>query len=96
MTTKYTNPFESRPLGTLKPVWLGALALLLVAGAGTFFYTKNGAAKADEAGKKDSAPVTLEFAPGDVARVVMPSRWRIALPSVARSPPPPRPRSRPA
>ena len=46
------------------PVWLGALALLLVAGAGTFFYTKNGAAKADEAGKKESAPVTLEFAPG--------------------------------
>ncbi|MBP9149787.1 MAG: efflux RND transporter periplasmic adaptor subunit [Rhodoferax sp.] len=62
------------------PVWLGALALLLVAGAGTFFYTKNGAAKADEAGKKESAPVTLEFAPGDVARVVaQPLAHRIAI-----------------
>ncbi len=53
------------------PVWLGVLALLLLAGVGSFVYTKNGAAKASDALKKDSPPVTLEFAPGDIATVVV-------------------------
>jgi len=62
------------------PVWLGVLALLLLAGAGSFVYTKNGAAKASDALKKDSPPVTLEFAPGDIARVVaQPLARRIAI-----------------
>jgi membrane fusion protein (multidrug efflux system) len=62
------------------PVWLGVLVLLLLGGIGSFVYTKNGAAKAGDAQKKDSAPVTLEFAPGDVAQVVaQPLARRIAI-----------------
>lgn len=78
-----TASIQSHPITPTRrrlPVWLGALALLLLAGAGTFVYTKNGAAKAGETPKKDNAPVTLEFAPGDVARVkAQPLALRIAI-----------------
>jgi membrane fusion protein (multidrug efflux system) len=70
MTTN-THILSQSPPPRHKRVWLVALMLTLaVAGAG-FVYTKNGAAKAGDSVKKDSAPVTLEFASGDTARVVM-------------------------
>lgn len=65
------NQFKrGTPSRLRRPVWLGMLVLLLLVGIGSFVVTKNGAAKADDAQKKDSAPVTLEFAPGDITQVV--------------------------
>jgi len=46
-----------------------ALALLLVTVGAGLVYTRNGVDKAGVVVKKDSAPVTLEFAAGDIAQV---------------------------
>lgn len=54
-----------------KPVWLATLAMLLLVIAGAVMSIKSGAAKTSEASKPDKPPVTLEFAPGDIAVVVL-------------------------
>jgi RND family efflux transporter MFP subunit len=64
---------KSRPFWRRKPVWLSMVVVLALAGAGGVMVVKSQSAKASEDIKKDSPPVTLEFAPGDIAVVVVQS-----------------------
>jgi len=78
--TEIISSTRGLPWRQRMPVWLGVLALLLLAGIGSFVYTRQGAAGTGDALKKDSTPVVLEFAPGDVAWVVaQPLARRIAI-----------------
>jgi len=78
--TEIISSTRGLPWRQRMPVWLGVLALLLLAGIGSFVYTRQGAARTGDALKKDSTPVVLEFAPGDVAWVVaQPLARRIAI-----------------
>jgi RND family efflux transporter MFP subunit len=54
-----------------KPVWLSLLVVLVLGAAGGVMALKGQSAKATEGDKKDSPPVTLEFAPSDIAVVVV-------------------------
>jgi membrane fusion protein (multidrug efflux system) len=54
-----------------KSVWLSLLVLLVLGGVGGVMAVKSQSAKASETSKKDSPPVTLEFAPGDIAVVAV-------------------------
>ena len=54
-----------------KPLWLSLVLVLGVGAVGGAVALRAQSAKAVESGKKDGPPVTLEFAPGDVAVVVV-------------------------
>jgi RND family efflux transporter MFP subunit len=62
---------KPRSLWRRKPVWLSLVVLLVLGSAGGVMVVKSQSAKASESSKKDSPPITLEFAPGDIAVVVV-------------------------
>jgi RND family efflux transporter MFP subunit len=66
-----SQSFEPKSLWRRKPVWLSLLVLLLLGGAGGVMMVKSQSAKATETSKNGSPPVTLEFAPGDIAVVAV-------------------------
>jgi RND family efflux transporter MFP subunit len=62
-------PHPSRAMWRRKATWVVLMVLLAAAGVAAFALQKNEKTKTGDADKKDSAPVVLEFAPGDVALV---------------------------
>jgi RND family efflux transporter MFP subunit len=70
MNAEVQSP-TAKPFWRRKPVWLSLLVLLALGASGGFMALKGQSAKATEPSKKDSPPVTLEFAPGDIAVVAV-------------------------
>lgn len=66
-----SQSLKSAPFWRRKSVWLSLVVLLLVGGAVSVMVVKSQSAKASETDKKAAPPVTLEFAPGDIAVVTV-------------------------
>jgi RND family efflux transporter MFP subunit len=64
---------RARSFWRRKSIWLTLLVLLALGAVGGVMAVKSQSAKASEDNKKDGPPVTLEFAPGDIAMVVVQS-----------------------
>jgi membrane fusion protein, multidrug efflux system len=66
-----SQSLKSTPFWRRKSVWLTLVVLLALGVGGGVMAFKRQAAKVDESSKKDGPPVTLEFAPGDIAVVAV-------------------------
>lgn len=66
-----SQSLQSAPLWRRKSLWLTLVVLLALGVGGAMMVVKRQVAKADESSKKDGPPVTLEFAPGDIAVVTV-------------------------